>query len=58
MRIPSEAELIVISSYLVKMQEADSPLDKLENLLAVISAIFNAVSNYYIFIESHRVFIQ
>jgi hypothetical protein len=35
--------MVVISQHFVKMQEADSPLDKLEHLLAAISAIFNAV---------------
>lgn len=43
-KVPSSAVLAVISKHFLKMQEADSPLDKLENLLAAISVMFNAVS--------------
>lgn len=42
-KIPSSAVLAVISKHFLKMQEADSPLDKLENLLAAISVMFNSV---------------
>ncbi|XP_045512355.1 protein sprint isoform X5 [Pieris brassicae] len=42
-KVPSSAVLAVISKHFLKMQEADSPLDKLENLLAAISAMFNAI---------------
>ncbi|XP_053608356.1 protein sprint isoform X10 [Plodia interpunctella] len=42
-KIPSAAVLAVISKHFLKMQEADSPLDKLENLLAAISVMFNAI---------------
>lgn len=48
-RIPSDAEMVVISQYLVKMQEADSPLDKMENLLSAISVIFNSVINRFFY---------
>ncbi|CAG4996647.1 unnamed protein product [Parnassius apollo] len=41
-KVPSSAVLAVISKHFLKMQEADSPLDKLENLLAAISVMFNA----------------
>lgn len=43
-KVPSASVLAVISKHFLKMQEADSPLDKLENLLAAISVMFNAVS--------------
>ena len=43
-KVPSSAVLAVISKHFLKMQEADSPLDKLENLLAAISVMFNALS--------------
>ncbi|XP_063894636.1 protein sprint isoform X5 [Helicoverpa armigera] len=42
-KVPSTAVLAVISKHFLKMQEADSPLDKLENLLAAISVMFNAI---------------
>ncbi|XP_038212784.1 protein sprint isoform X6 [Zerene cesonia] len=42
-KVPSPAVLAVISKHFLKMQEADSPLDKLENLLAAISVMFNAI---------------
>ncbi|XP_037873256.1 protein sprint isoform X1 [Bombyx mori] len=42
-KVPSAAVLAVISKHFLKMQEADSPLDKLENLLAAISVMFNAI---------------
>ncbi|XP_075977179.1 src homology 2 domain-containing protein sprint isoform X9 [Anticarsia gemmatalis] len=42
-KVPSSAVLAVISKNFLKMQEADSPLDKLENLLAAISVMFNAI---------------
>ncbi|XP_068628082.1 protein sprint isoform X2 [Battus philenor] len=42
-KVPSSAVLAVISKHFLKMQEADSPLDKLENLLAAISVMFNAM---------------
>ncbi|XP_013172895.1 PREDICTED: protein sprint isoform X2 [Papilio xuthus] len=42
-KVPSAAVLAVISKHFLKMQEADSPLDKLENLLAAISVMFNAM---------------
>ncbi|KAI4473373.1 hypothetical protein M0802_016154 [Mischocyttarus mexicanus] len=41
---PSETSLERILKYLERLQKADSPLDKLENLLAAISAIFNSVN--------------
>ncbi|XP_076620941.1 src homology 2 domain-containing protein sprint isoform X4 [Colletes latitarsis] len=40
---PSEPSLERILKYIDRLQKADSPLDKLENLLAAISAIFNSV---------------
>ncbi|XP_067011563.2 protein sprint [Anabrus simplex] len=40
---PSEQSLETICRYLQRLQEVDSPLEKLENLLACISAIFNSV---------------
>ncbi|CAH0676936.1 unnamed protein product, partial [Chilo suppressalis] len=42
-KVPSAAVLAVISKHFLKMQEADSPLDKLENLLAAISVMFNSI---------------
>ncbi|XP_039756778.1 protein sprint isoform X5 [Pararge aegeria] len=42
-KVPSSAVLAVISKHFLKMQEADSPLNKLENLLAAISVMFNAI---------------
>nr|XP_050859391.1 protein sprint-like isoform X3 [Vespula vulgaris] len=42
---PSESSLERILKYLERLQKADSPLDKLENLLAAISAIFNSVKH-------------
>ncbi|XP_049874832.1 protein sprint isoform X3 [Pectinophora gossypiella] len=42
-KVPSTAVLAVISKHFLKMQEADSPLDKLENLLAAISVMFNSI---------------
>lgn len=41
---PSEEALGTICHYLIRLQEVDSPLEKLENLLTAISAIFNSVS--------------
>lgn len=40
---PSEAGLSVILKHIEQLQMSDSPLDKLENLLSAISAIFNSV---------------
>ncbi|XP_046663899.1 protein sprint isoform X2 [Homalodisca vitripennis] len=40
---PSEESLATICHYLHRLQEVDSPLEKLENLLTAISAIFNSV---------------
>ncbi|XP_076172717.1 src homology 2 domain-containing protein sprint isoform X4 [Ptiloglossa arizonensis] len=40
---PTEPSLERILKYIDRLQKADSPLDKLENLLAAISAIFNSV---------------
>ncbi|KAK9512437.1 hypothetical protein O3M35_000871 [Rhynocoris fuscipes] len=40
---PSEEALDEICSYLHKLQEVDSPLEKLENLLTSIASIFNSV---------------
>ncbi|XP_076683210.1 src homology 2 domain-containing protein sprint isoform X6 [Andrena cerasifolii] len=42
---PSEPSLERILKYIERLQKADSPLDKLENLLAAISAIFNSVKH-------------
>ncbi|XP_023290235.1 protein sprint isoform X3 [Orussus abietinus] len=42
---PSESSLDCILKYIDRLQKADSPLDKLENLLAAISAIFNSVKH-------------
>ncbi|XP_050668796.1 protein sprint isoform X9 [Leptidea sinapis] len=42
-KVPSSAVLAAISKHFLKMQEADSPLDKLENLLAAVSVMFNAI---------------
>ncbi|XP_041981719.1 protein sprint isoform X4 [Aricia agestis] len=42
-KVPSPAVLAMISKHFLKMQVADSPLDKLENLLAAISIMFNAI---------------
>lgn len=43
---PSEEALGTICHYLIRLQEVDSPLEKLENLLTAISAIFNSVSRF------------
>ncbi len=42
---PTEASLDRILKYIERLQKADSPLEKLENLLAAISAIFNSVKH-------------
>ncbi|XP_031840831.1 src homology 2 domain-containing protein sprint isoform X6 [Nomia melanderi] len=42
---PSDSNLDRILKYIDRLQKADSPLDKLENLLAAISAIFNSVKH-------------
>lgn len=42
---PSDSALHTISQYLTRLQAADSPLEKLENLLAAIATIFNSVRN-------------
>ncbi|XP_066583942.1 protein sprint isoform X2 [Prorops nasuta] len=42
---PSESSLERILKYIDRLQKSDSPLDKLENLLAAISAIFNSVKH-------------
>ncbi|KAJ8684442.1 hypothetical protein QAD02_020234, partial [Eretmocerus hayati] len=42
---PTEANLDRILSHIEKLQIADSPLEKLENLLAAISAIVNSVKH-------------
>lgn len=41
--LPSDEALEEICSYLQKLQEVDSPLEKLENLLTSIASIFNSV---------------
>ncbi|KAL1509626.1 hypothetical protein ABEB36_004335 [Hypothenemus hampei] len=41
--LPSESVLNRISQYIHRLQQADSPLEKLENLLAAIAIIFNSV---------------
>ncbi|KAL1138492.1 hypothetical protein AAG570_008555, partial [Ranatra chinensis] len=41
---PSDEALETICSYLQRLQEVDSPLEKLENLLSCIASIFNSVS--------------
>ncbi|RZC41803.1 sprint, partial [Asbolus verrucosus] len=41
--LPSESSLSTISQYLQRLQTADSPLEKLEYLLAAIATIFNSV---------------
>lgn len=41
--MPGERDLKQISQYLQRLQAADSPLEKLEYLLAAIATIFNAV---------------
>ncbi|KAF2902400.1 hypothetical protein ILUMI_03797, partial [Ignelater luminosus] len=41
--LPSESALQTISHYLTRLQAADSPLEKLEYLLAAIATIFNSV---------------
>ncbi|XP_043284567.1 protein sprint isoform X2 [Venturia canescens] len=42
---PSDASLEKILRYIDRLQKSDSPLEKLENLLAAISAIFNSVKH-------------
>lgn len=42
--LPGESALSTISQYLERLQAADSPLEKLEYLLAAIATIFNSVS--------------
>ncbi|XP_016842477.1 protein sprint isoform X2 [Nasonia vitripennis] len=42
---PTDASLDRILKYIERLQKADSPLEKLENLLAAISAIFNSVKH-------------
>lgn len=49
---PSEQDLAMICHYLQRLQEVDSPLEKLEHLLAAISAIFNSVSLFTTFLFS------
>lgn len=44
--LPSETVLTRISYYIQRLQQADSPLEKLENLLAAIAIIFNSVSGH------------
>lgn len=41
--LPTEAALQTIGDYLKRLQSADSPLEKLEFLLAAIATIFNSV---------------
>lgn len=41
--LPSDSVLNKISQYIHRLQQADSPLEKLENLLAAIAIIFNSV---------------
>ncbi|KAF7281801.1 hypothetical protein GWI33_004236 [Rhynchophorus ferrugineus] len=41
--LPSESELGKISKYIHSLQQADSPLEKLEYLLAAIATIFSSV---------------
>nr|XP_022912808.1 protein sprint isoform X2 [Onthophagus taurus] len=41
--LPNDAALQTIQQYLNRLQAADSPLEKLEYLLAAIAAIFNSV---------------
>ncbi|XP_050304173.1 protein sprint isoform X2 [Anthonomus grandis grandis] len=41
--LPSESVLGRIAVYIQKLQQVDSPLEKLENLLAAIAIIFNSV---------------
>ncbi|XP_011875825.1 PREDICTED: protein sprint-like [Vollenhovia emeryi] len=48
---PSEESLERILKYIERLQRADSPLEKLEHLLAAISAIFNSVSSSIIFLK-------
>lgn len=42
---PSDVSLNHILKYIEQLQVSDSPLDKLENLLSAISAIFNSVKH-------------
>ncbi|XP_065347669.1 protein sprint isoform X3 [Cloeon dipterum] len=42
---PSEESMHTICHYLTRLQQVDSPLEKLENLLACISTIFNSVKS-------------
>ncbi|XP_063977947.1 protein sprint isoform X3 [Diachasmimorpha longicaudata] len=42
---PSDASLSLILKYIERLQYSDSPLEKLENLLSAISAIFNSVKD-------------
>ncbi|XP_044730872.1 protein sprint isoform X2 [Chrysoperla carnea] len=41
--LPSENDLETISQFITRLQDADSPLEKLENLLAAIATIFHSV---------------
>ena len=41
---PSDDNLNKILKFIERLQKSDSPLEKLENLLAAISAIFNSVN--------------
>lgn len=43
--LPGESALSTIKQYLARLQAADSPLEKLEYLLAAISTIFAAVKS-------------
>lgn len=45
--LPSETVLNRISHYVQRLQQVDSPLEKLENLLAAIAIIFNSVGLVY-----------
>ncbi|EFN69162.1 Protein sprint [Camponotus floridanus] len=48
---PSEENLERILKCIERLQRADSPLEKLEHLLPAISAIFNSVSIFAIFLK-------
>ncbi len=52
MVLPSDEDLEIISTLFLHLQQADSPLEKLEYLLKAISLIFHSVSYYYILIRN------
>ena len=47
-KLPEGTSLEVVKHFFNRLQQAYSPLKKLENLLAAISTIYNSVSKLYL----------